>query len=91
MMTHTPGPWTYVRNPENTRWVIDSEPNHAIACTAGHECANEANARLIAAAPELLAALHKIADLGTCGGRGGFQKALDIAVSAICKATRGAS
>lgn len=51
---HTPGPWSYVRNPENTRWIIDSAPSHAIACTAGHEPDNEANARLITAAPELL-------------------------------------
>ena len=51
---HTPGPWSYVRNPENTRWIIDSSPAHAIACTAGHEPDNEANARLIAEAPRLL-------------------------------------
>jgi hypothetical protein len=54
---HTPGPWTYVRNPEKTRWIIDSAPSHAIACTAGYEPDNEGNARLIAAAPELLAEL----------------------------------
>jgi len=53
MSKFTPGPWAYVRNPENTRWIIDSEPAHAIACTAGFEPDNEANARLIAAAPEL--------------------------------------
>ena len=56
-LKHTPGYWTYVRNPEDTRWIIDSGPNHAIACTAGHECDNEANARLFAAAPDLLEAL----------------------------------
>jgi hypothetical protein len=33
-----------------------------------------------------LEALHQIADLGTCGGKGGFQKAIDIAVAAICAA-----
>lgn len=31
----------------------------------------------------LLVALSKITDLGTCGGRGGFQSALDIASAAI--------
>jgi hypothetical protein len=44
---HTAGPWSYARNPENTRWIIDSAPAHAIACTAGHEPDNEANARRI--------------------------------------------
>lgn len=29
----TPGEWSHVRNPENTRWIIDSKPAHAIACT----------------------------------------------------------
>ena len=38
----------------------------------------------------LLLALHNIADLGTCGGKGNFQKALNIAVSAICAAERSA-
>jgi hypothetical protein len=63
---HTPGPWIYTRNPENTRWIIDGAPARAIACTAGYEPNNEANARLIAAAPELLEALtgiiHHMAD-----------------------------
>ena len=59
---HTPGPWSYVRNPENTRWIIDSAPSHAIACTAGFEPDNEANARLITAAPTMLATLEKYAD-----------------------------
>lgn len=59
---HTPGPWSYVRNPENTRWIIDSAPSHAIACTAGYEPDNEANARLITAAPELLEAAKWAAD-----------------------------
>ena len=26
----TPGDWSHVRNPENTRWIIDSKPDHAI-------------------------------------------------------------
>jgi hypothetical protein len=50
--------WTYTRNPENTRWIIDSAPSHAIACTAGYACDDEDVARLIAAAPMLLAELR---------------------------------
>lgn len=58
----TPGEWSYVRNPENTRWIIDSEPAHAIACTAGFEPDNESNANLIVALrnnlPAIIAALE---------------------------------
>jgi hypothetical protein len=50
--------WTYTRNPENTRWIIDSAPAHAIACTAGYGCDDEDIARLIAEAPMLLAELR---------------------------------
>jgi hypothetical protein len=55
---YTPGLWQY--NWNATRWVIDSAPAHAIACTAGYEPENEANARLIAAAPELVEALRGV-------------------------------
>ena len=61
--THTPGPWTYTRNPENTRFVIDSEPGRALAVTAGFECDNEANARLIAAAPETAAERDRLKEI----------------------------
>ena len=61
----TPGEWAYVRNPENTRWIIDSEPARAIACTAGYEPDNEANAALICllrnALPTIIAALEVVA------------------------------
>lgn len=57
MSGHTPGPWSYTRNPENTRWIIDAGEAHAIACTAGYGPDSEDNARLIASAPELLEAL----------------------------------
>lgn len=63
-MSHTPGPWTfrpgsglgfYVEGrleKENGHWLI------AEAC--GRSNQNEANARLIAAAPDLLSALERI-------------------------------
>lgn len=53
-----PGTWTYTRNPENTRWIIDSAPSHAVACTAGYACDSEDIARLIASAPTLRDALQ---------------------------------
>lgn len=55
--THTPGPWRAVRGKRATkpdRWHI-SCPTHVVATTAGE---SEANARLIAAAPQMLAALR---------------------------------
>ena len=61
----TPGEWSYVRNPENTRWIIDSKPAHAIACTAGFEPDNEANAAAICLLrnnlPTIIAALETVA------------------------------
>ena len=55
---HTPGPWSY--KAEGGRFIIDNWPRRAIACTAGFEPKNEANARLNAAAPDLLDALEHI-------------------------------
>ena len=78
MSKHTPGPWTATF--EDYRWVIDCQgefgPKKALAVTAGFFPKHEANARLIAAAPDLLEALklaHKaleaIADEMTVGER----------------------
>ena len=62
----TLGEWSHVRNPENTRWIIDSKPAHAIACTAGFEPDNEANAAVICLLrnnlPTIIAAI-KVAEL----------------------------
>jgi hypothetical protein len=63
---YTPRLWEY--NWNATRWVIDSAPAHAIACTAGYEPENEANARLIAAAPELVEALRDMVSLFSADG-----------------------
>lgn len=53
----TPGPWTYALGSGlyEQRYVIDSEPGRAIACCAGFEPRNKANANLIAMAPTLAA------------------------------------
>lgn len=60
MTTHTPGPWT-------TRPAFASRPTLHVTDGKGSHLASfsgpnyEANARLVAAAPELLAALEQIA------------------------------
>ena len=90
MSAHTPGPWLAVAN--DHYWEIrtfDEQIGDACASkylTAGDN--GEANARLIAAAPELLEALQEIVDYS-----GGAQNALedeyvmDRVCAAIAKAT----
>jgi hypothetical protein len=65
---HTPGPWKaqlregYVRHHAKGQWEVVSayETEWWIADAAPHTGCDEANARLIAAAPELLAALETV-------------------------------
>ena len=95
---HTPGPWTVTA--DGAGWYIECSPErgHSVAyirAEIGDEDQDtsddekESNARLIAAAPELLEALKLIAnaensalDLAYCKG---------IARAAITKATGGAA
>lgn len=67
---HTPGPWDYFVGNANGRGLIRVE-TAASAATAGVHVASlarggnsEANARLIAAAPELLEALENMVGTG---------------------------
>ena len=80
---HTPGPWSYL-----PRHIAESEPEvrapagWLICCTAGDE-----DARLIAAAPELLEALKAIAALSPAEwGEQGIYMARSLANLAIAKA-----
>lgn len=63
MTHHTPGPWTVQPNSRTVgrgAWIHDETGNNvALACGTSDENAN-ANAHLIAAAPELYEALEKI-------------------------------
>ena len=67
MTAHTPGPWTYRPMPEpdsaHTYWIDGphGEPVAEVCEFRPDDSANDANARLIAAAPELLAALQRLA------------------------------
>lgn len=81
---HTPGPWRIeISHPQNACAYVQSETGHEVAlCFGGDEVARgndgiwpkqpirDANARLVAAAPELLVALqraaHLLAELPEC-------------------------
>lgn len=92
MSKHTPGPWRAEIGDENEPWshqwprIVSDE--YEVVGTEGlygdfeTDCAN---ARLIAAAPELLAALKEcVCALETCGKD---YRATELARAAIAKAT----
>jgi hypothetical protein len=112
---HTPGPWKYhLGNGANPRFHIQTEGSYQIASTpelnkhrmaAEENAGKEANARLIASAPELLAALDALMnatdglmDLYEDDSRAeayaddlkATSAARDLARAAIAKAERGA-
>lgn len=63
MPQHTPGPWQImVRDSVGDNIFTESKPYRRIANTYGDADEFQANARLIAAAPELLAALEELTD-----------------------------
>lgn len=59
-MNTTPGPWTVIHCLEEDATYISSPQEHGYLASVHRVSAYEANARLIAAAPELLAALRRI-------------------------------
>jgi hypothetical protein len=93
--THTPGPW-FTSQPHGTIYIEarlqGSTLQEVAACGPTEtEGQREANARLIAAAPELLAALQYALDaLAHCAADQGFStmqsKAAQMANAAIRKA-----
>ena len=80
---HTPGPWrTDVRDPAFVNY--DVRTDDTIICTMGIEMPTEeeaANARLIAAAPELLEALEDLVNMWSAAN-------MVKARAAIAKATK---
>lgn len=63
MSDHTPGPWHIVTDEHgNTEIITDSRPYICTVAPGKCEDVTVANARLIAAAPELLEALMSILD-----------------------------
>jgi hypothetical protein len=59
---HTPGPWTVERYNTHPHYEIYADGPQRVACAEDHLSESIANARLIAAAPDLLAELGGIAD-----------------------------
>jgi len=85
MSKHTPGPWT-------SREAYDNgEPCGMVIGPMGYDIAtsnedeNRANARLIAAAPEMLAALSAIVEAGRMSSSQRAVYCADIARSAIAR------
>jgi len=60
MSKHTPGPWAATQTPNDGRWAVLG-PAFALPMFAVSPVTSEANARLIAAAPDLLDALKWLA------------------------------
>jgi hypothetical protein len=58
-MKHTKGPWTY---DETYGLIMAGETIEVAACHAGRGGDAKANARLIAAAPEMLELIEELAD-----------------------------
>ena len=89
--TYTPGPWSI--RPRDLRQTIQTESGASVA----HPCMNddvsaiqcEANTHLIAAAPELLAALISLRQAIKTQAVISTVKALSSADAAITKATKG--
>ena len=96
-MSHTKGPWLISNNGKKGKqsptfriWRTDpNQPdgmNNGYACIAPH-VSGEANARLIAAAPDLLEALQGLLDLHVAMKQG-LGAAAKKSIAAIAKATQ---
>lgn len=101
---HTPGPWNSQAHPPNEcaclEGIFDAESNQiAMVYKSGHHLsmhAQRANARLIAAAPDMLDALERIAAVTPTEGkaarnRGAMLQMRALAEVAIAKATGAAA
>lgn len=91
----TPGPWTAERTFAPRGWnieALDGAYTVGIARDGSSTPQNEANARLIAAAPELLEVLEHVRDaMEASGGWDGDEHVFELVVAAIAKATGGAA
>lgn len=97
MAIHTPGPWRFYLNANEDQWTVDSAvaPNYLLVVSCGPPVNrySEANARLIAAAPELLEACQNalgaydaLDTINASAHLPGFHHCLDFLKAAIAKA-----
>jgi hypothetical protein len=86
MTNHTPGPWTIESGVSNRVYLLNNAKGHAIGEIIFAETRRPADARLIAAAPELLNILQTIASSNIVMGVM-HEKYRDFIRAAIAKAT----
>ena len=86
MSKHTPGPWIVVSRGMFSPKVVDAN-SLGICHTTYAPTGAEANARLIAAAPDLLEALKEIVDAADGAGWEQLDPSFKKARAAIAKAT----
>lgn len=82
MSKHTPGPWVL----DGEAWVVTVATKRYITCEGRNAEEAEANARLIAAAPEMLEALQEAYRVLSLRNLDCDVKALTIARAALTKA-----
>lgn len=85
--SHTPGPWTYGYNGAYGYCITTRGGTHIATSILYKKDGGEANARLIAAAPELLSALQALCDAQQHGDVASWANEWDAAYAAISKAT----
>ena len=88
---HTPGPWKYSFENINSEWAIVTGPRGAIVANVNADSRQEANAALIAAAPDLLGALvllerEMVLSGNACSEDYGWKPAIEETRAAIAKA-----
>lgn len=87
MSTHTPGGWTAEINGSRRKfWTVWNNQINARICVVQNDSSDEANAKLIAASPDLLKALQSIM-LDIDAGRMLTANRTASARAAIAKAT----
>lgn len=92
MSAHTPGPWRVAETTGGKRWIYSGDLRVAKAASDPLRSQRDANERLIAAAPDLLAALlfaEKFIEEDTCRHDSEKGPILSILANAILKARGG--